>query len=400
LDRWFEKDATVRVLSVVLAFVLWFQVTAEQNPTTPRTFKTVTIKVHNLDSSLVLMDMTPKTVQVTVQAQRRTVAALKDEEVTASVDLKSVDAGKANVPIEIFVPKGISITEVSPTQAAVTADNTSRKRLRLEVRSVGNPADDYMALAGQTTRATDVTVEGPKTRVALVTRVVADVDIAGATADVTKTVTLRALDVDGREIRDVSMTPKTVEAKIPMRKLPPAKTVTVKAEVAGVPKEGYKVSSVQVDPVSVKIRGPAEVIAKIDSVSANPVQVKGIATDFDRQSDIVLPPGVSMAEPKTVTIRVSIVEDRIEKTIQRVPVQVKNVSSAYKWTSTPTEITVNVEGKRALVDRLTAKTTQVFVDAFGLLEGDHVLYIQTSLPDGVVLQGISADTLILRVRKK
>jgi YbbR domain-containing protein len=304
------------------------------------------------------------------------------------------------VPIEISVPKGISITETTPAQASVTADTVNRKRLRLEVRSVGNPAEDYMALAGQATRTTDVTVEGPKTRVALVTRVVADVDITGATTDVTKTATIRALDVDGREIRDVTMNPKSVEAKIPMRKLPPAKTVTVKAEVSGLPKEGYKVSGVQVEPASIRIRGPAEIIAKIDSVSAAPVQVKGLATDFDRQSDIVLPPGVSMAEPKTVTVKVSIAEDRVEKTIQKVPVQVRNLSAAYKWTSTPTEINITVEGKRALVDRLTAKTTQVFVDAIGLLEGDYSLYIQTNLPEGVVLQAMSADTLVLRVRKK
>jgi len=399
LDRWLEKDITIRVISVVLALALWFQVTAEQNPLTTRTLKSVTVKAENLDQGLVLIDMAPRTIAVTVQSQRRIVNSLKDEDIQAFVDLKTMESGKASLTIDVTLPWGVQLVEVLPNQVTVTADTMARKKVRIEVRVMGNPAEDFMALPGQP-RIVETTVEGPRSRVGLVSRAVADVDVAGASQDAVKNVPLRALDIDGREVKDVSFQPKSVEVRVPMRKLPPAKVVNIKAEIQGPPKEGFKVSAVQADPTTVRIRGPAEVLAKIESVVTNPLDVRGVATDFDRQVEVVLPAGVSLVEPRTVLVRASIVEDRTEKTIAKVPIIVKNVSQAYKWTLIPADIALTVEGRRIAIDKLNPKTVEVWVDALGLFEGEHTLSAQVSLPAGVVLTAISSDTVTLTLKKR
>lgn len=399
MDRWLEKDLTIKVLSVILALAMWFQVTSEQNPLTTRTFKSVPVKPQNLDQSLVLIDLAPKTISATIQGQRRVVNALKEEDITAFVDLKAMEAGKASLPVDVVLPRAVQLVEVLPNQVTVTADSSVKKRVRVEIRSMGSPAEDYMALPGQT-KVTDVTIEGPRSRVSLVAKAVADVDVTGAAADVVRTVPLRALDVDGKEIKDVTVQPKAIEVRIPMRKLPPAKTVAVKVDILGPPKEGFKVTAMQSEPQTVRIRGPAEVLAKIDTVLTRPVDIRGVASDFDRQIEILLPPGISLVEPKSVLARVSIAEDRIEKTIAKVPVQVKHLPATLKWSVTPSDVSVTVEGQRAIVEKLGPKNIEVFVDALGLYEGDHGVSIQVSLPQGVALVSTSVDVVTLNIRKK
>ncbi len=399
MDKWLEKDITIRVLSIVLALALWFQVSSEQNPFVSRTFKSINLKVQNLDKALVLVDVVPKTVTVTLQGQRREMNLLKETDVSVAVDLKAMEPGKASLPIDVALPVGVELVEVLPGQASVTADTFLRKKMKVEVRPTGNPAEDFAAQAG-IPKITEAMIEGAKSRVALVARVVADVDITGANGDVTRTVPLRILDMDGQEIRDVQVSPKTVEARVPMRKLPPAKTVSVKPEVQGPPKEGFKVGSLVAEPVSVKIRASQEVLQRVTTVSTRTIDVTGVSADFDRQVDIVLPPGVSMVEPRSVQVKVAIVEDRAEKTIAKVPVTVRNASAAFTTTVSPVEVSITIEGLRIVVDKVTVKSLEVFVDALGLFEGEYQTNVQVVLPNGIALTGLSNETVRLTLKRR
>ncbi len=399
MDKWLEKDITIRILSIVLALALWFQVSSEQNPFVSRTFKLIDLKVQNLDKALVLVDVVPKTITVTLQGQRRAMNLLKETDVSAAVDLKAMEPGKASLPIDVVLPTGVELVEVLPGQASVTADTFLRKKMKIEVRPTGNPAEDFASQAG-IPKVTEATIEGAKSRVALVAKIVADVDVAGANGDVTRTVPLRILDMDGQEIRDVQVSPKTVEARVPMRKLPPAKTVSVKPEVQGPPKEGFKVGSLATEPLSVRIRASQDVLQKVTTVSTRPIDVTGVSADFDRQVDIVLPPGVSMVEPRFVQVKVAIVEDRAEKTIAKVPVTVRNASAAFTATISPSEVSVTIDGLRIVVDKVTAKSLEVFVDALGLFEGEYQTNIQVVLPNGVTLKGLSNETVRLTLKRR
>jgi YbbR domain-containing protein len=399
LDKWLEKDITIRVLSIVLALTLWFQVTSEQNPLTSRTFKSINLNVRNLDKSLVLVDFVPKTITVTLQGQRRAMSLLEDSNISAGVDLKAMEPGKASLPIDVTLPNGVQLVEVLPGQASITADTFLRKKVKVEVRPTGNPAEDYAPLTG-VPKVTEATVEGAKSRVALVVKALVDVDITGATGDVIRTVPLRVLDVDGQEIKDVQAQPKVVEARVPMRKLPPAKMVTVKPETQGPTKEGFKVGSLTAEPQTVKIRAPQEALQKITAVSTRPIDVTGVSAGFDRQVDIVIPPGVSLVEPKSVQVKVSIVEDRAEKTIAKVPVTVRNASTTFSASVTPAEVSVTIEGLRVVVEKVTAKSLEVFVDALGLFEGEFGVNVQVVLPNGINLTGLSSDIVKLTLKRR
>jgi len=394
VDRLFERDITVRVLSVIIALGLWFLVTAEQNPLTLRTFRTVEVKSQYLDKDLVLIDIEPKTIAVTVQSQRRTVDALKDGDIVAFVDLSSVLPGRAAVPIDIILPRGVQLVDASPNQVNVVADTISRRLVKVEVRAVGTPHEDFVAQPAEI-EVQEVIVEGPRTNVGIVSRVVADVDISNATADIEREVSLRLLDIDGREVPDVRSQPEQVLVRVPMRKLPPSKIVRVEAETFGPPQLGYRVESLVAEPATVKIRGPLDVLIRVDSVGTTPVDVTGVASDFDRQVEVRMPPGVSSVEPKQVLVKVHIVEDRIEKQIENVPVTVRNLSADLNHSLEPSEISVVVEGPRELIDRMDSRYVEAIVYATGLGAGEHLLYVQVSLPPGAVLRRMSQESIKL-----
>lgn len=82
--------------------------------------------------------------------------------------------------------------------------------------------------------------------------------------------------------------------------------IPVKAQLTGEPAAGARVGSPEVLPNQVMVSGPESLIAKLDSLTTEPVRLDGHALDFEATVAVVPPPDplVQVVQPSRVLVQV------------------------------------------------------------------------------------------------
>ncbi|MEW6399427.1 MAG: CdaR family protein [Bacillota bacterium] len=378
LDRWLEKDLTLKILAVVLAIVLWLRVGSGQSPVVSVTMSGVTVQAVGLPSELAVAEIRPQKVDATVRAPRSVLDRLSPDTVRAEVDLSGAGAGQFSLPVAAKAPRGVQVVEVSPTYARVTVDYLAERRVPVQVQVVGVVGEDYRVESPLPSPA-EVLACGPRGQVAQVRYAVGEVDVTGATADFSRTVNLRAVDRQGREIPGVTLKPGGVEVRFSLVRLPPAREVPVQANVQGQLPAGYRLREVVVSPSRVKVRGSQDKLDTLESVSTRPISLEGITGDSEREVAVALPTGIVMADPPTVLVYLRVVEDVGEKEFPGLTVAVRNLPEGMTASCQPAQVKVTV---RARKDLLEGVQPQAWVDGSGDA-GERKVTVQVDVPSRV-----------------
>ncbi len=390
IEKALSKDVIAKWTAVILAVLMWFQVGSDRNP--------LETKVINLDlivaepPGTVVVSAGPSKVAVTLMGRVRTLARLNPQEVSVAPDLSEVPLGVlSEIPIT-FDPQvsGIRVLDVSPKVATVELDAVRSKEVAVTIKSRGAPNQEFVAEKPHFQLAS-AEITGPGRQIDKVQYVMGEIDVGGATADVKASVSLSARDAAGNEVPRVKVEPSACEVTVFLTKRPPAKVVRVTAHTIGVPKSGYRVEGITVAPDSITLRADPEVIAQIDSISANPVDVTGKDSSFTVTRSLKVPDVLDYIEASQVSIYVKIAEDVIQRPFTRLVIP-HNAPPGYKWDVEPREVTVYVNGRRDVVEGISEADIQAYIDAEGRGEGSHRLPVAVGFSDSIA-EGVGLDDI-------
>lgn len=384
MDRLFENDLYLKILSIALAVVLWFQVMGELNPQMPSAVRDVTIELTNIRSGLVVIDQQPTTVTVKYSGSGR----LARSDVRATVDLRNAEVGQAKYEVQVALPQGFELVEVVPSQVTIKLDSLTAKLVPVVVNITGSVAGDY-ATRPPLVEPTDFRVEGPASRIALVARVIGEVDVTGASDNVTRSVPVRAVDASNNEVRDVSLQPGVVSVMVPVVKLPPGVTVAVKPRLSGTPAAGKEVGSVSADPPSVKLRGDLAALSSLTNVATQAIDVSGATATFTQDVPVVLPAGAQMAEPSTVRVTVEILPVQGTRTFENVPLLITDVRAGLTASASPASVRVVVRGPKESLDGLQPANIKAQISVLNLNPGIYRLKPNVFVPAGYTVAEVA-----------
>jgi hypothetical protein len=133
--------------------------------------------------------------------------------------------------------------------------------------------------------------------------------------------------------------------------------IPVQASVMGQPASGFVVKGApKAEPVSVRSMGPKSVVDVVQFARAEAIDVTGLAKEgtYERVLPLDRPPGQVEFETQTVTVKVEIAREELQRIFVKVPVQLLGVA---RGTTTPPEVDVRIEGPPDLVRSL--RTDQV-----------------------------------------
>lgn len=390
IDRWLEKDVTLKILAVVLALLLWVRVGSGQSPAVSVTLSGVTLRATGVPGELAVAEIRPQRVDVTVRAPRTMLDRLDPDALRAEVDLTGAGAGQFSLPVTVKVPRGVQIVEVSPTYARVTVDYLAERRVPVQVHVVGVVGEDYRVESPLPSPA-EVLACGPRGQVLQVRYALGEVDVTGATADFSRTVSLRPVDAQGREITGVALKPAGVDVRFSLVRLPPAKEVPVQADIQGQPPLGYRLREVVVSPSRIRVRAPQERLDALEWVSTRPVSLEGLSGDTEREVAVALPAGVVMADPPTVLVYLQIVEDVGDKEFPGLGVAVRNLPQGMTASCQPAQVKVTVRARKDLLEGLSPKA---WVDGSGEA-GERRVTVQVEVPPGVEIMGVDPAEVTL-----
>ena len=392
MDRWLERDLTLKIVALVLAVFLWLYVSTDQSQQSRKTFDAVRPAVSSLPASLTLLDPnTLPAVRVTVEGSALAVGKVRSSDIHATLSLKDAKAGLVPATVDVTVPDGVRLVDVYPQFISVQVEPRKTARVPVQIKQVGELGSDYQVL-GLTPADTTVVVEGPASRVDQVNSVFGPVSLSGVAPDkqdpgdfsLDRTANLGALDSKGQQVPGVTITPSALPVTVAMRRLPPGIDVPVEARVTGQPAPGYRVGEITVAPKTVKVRATSlDSLRAIGSTLTQPLDIKGASADVSREVGLQLPPGAEMVQPQTVIVTIRIEADTLTKTFDAVSIGVRNLADSLSATATPTSVTLQLEGPRQVMAALQLSDIAVYVSAQGLDAGDYQLPLQVATPQGV-----------------
>ncbi|MHB8758279.1 MAG: CdaR family protein, partial [Bacillota bacterium] len=247
-------------------------------------------------------------------------------------------------------------------------------------------------------KPSQVLVSGTRGRLDLIAKITGDVDLTGASDEIKRTVPVRAVDAHGLDMPDITIRPNSVDVTVSVVALPPGQVVSVKGKVTGDPAPGYHLVSVTVDPVVVKLRGDMTKMSGVDSVTFEPFSVAGAKGIVSHDAEIILPPGATMAEPRTVRVTVDIEEDGADKTISGIPMSIGGLASGLTGRLSPTTLSVTVRGPKTQLAGLAAKDIAASVNATGLKAGTYNLVPDVTVPNGFTVVTKDPATVTVTIK--
>jgi len=138
-----SKDWLLKIISLVLAVVLWFFVGGED-----RVDKNVMIPIEiiNLPRDLVISNQFKKEIEVTVSGPRSLILEMNNKAITRQVDLSAATPGTMVIENDVDhipVPRGITVQRVQPSSIILSLDKLIQKQFPILASTIGKVPDGY-----------------------------------------------------------------------------------------------------------------------------------------------------------------------------------------------------------------------------------------------------------------
>lgn len=281
----------LKIISLLIAVALWIYVMGEVNPDTEASIQDVEITFTNTDSlagdGLAVVQNKTVTVDITIQGRRAEVNETKRNGVTATVDVEGASEGKNTREINVILPDGVSLAEISRQSLTFTAEELveEEKPVTIEIAGAESAAGSLMPWVIDSSPKT-VTVTGAKSSVERISEVRGTVPRNSATERQAEVeVDLAPVTDDNEVVLGVALSRETATASV---QLLYSRAVNLEISVENLP-DGMETERVEA-PDTVTILGTEDAVNSIDSLEGT-VDLSGAASGEKIPINIDLPEG-------------------------------------------------------------------------------------------------------------
>lgn len=403
LDKVLFNNRHSKLVALILALLMY----AGVNYNTVQSIYTSTLKSSrsvadvpvtvNVNSDTFEVNGVPDTANITITGDATTVTSAansKDGKVIA--DLEGLTEGTHEIRLTTEGYGNNVNVVVDPSTVVVTLSKKITKQFDIsydfinqakmeDIYSVGTPEFDY----------TKVNVRASSKTLDSIAFVKALIDVSGQTADFEQNAKLVAYDSDGNPV-NADIIPNEVHVKVPVTS--PSKDVPIHVQVSGEVPDGNAIKSITLDQQTVTIYGTDSVLADIDAINVV-LDATSLTKDSTVLRPIVLPSGVSSASVSQVTMNVTLAKSS-SRTIDNVPIHVRNNVNRYKASQpdNKTTVSVTVTGAKENIDKITADDINVYIDMKDAVPGLQTFELKVDQPtDGLISYALKDTSYELNV---
>lgn len=282
----------LKLVSVFLAVVIWFTVVMISNPKDSVTFSGIPVNLVNtelLEGEDKLYEVLNNTdrVRVTVEAPRKVINQLRSSDIIAEADVSrltevntiAINCSVLNSAIEIS-----SITS-NPDVVQLNVEEKASKWVNVKRNTVGEVAEGYMVY-GSTSDQTRMEISGPESVINQIDHAGLEMDVTGASENVSGNVEIRFYDSEGNLVDDTTDIIKNADNMHMEVTVLATKEVPIEVLATGTPAEGYLITgTVECEPSTVVLAGTASVLADISKITAT-IDVTGESEDEERSINL------------------------------------------------------------------------------------------------------------------
>lgn len=383
------------VLSVALACGIWVFITDTEQSTKTGWFRgDIPVQPVSVPEGLTLAALPPD-VTVRIEAPEDVFDNLAVEDFRATINLAGAAVGVSDVEVRVQVlsEADVKVIQVLPDRLSVELKPVVSQLVPVVADVVGSPPIGYEAQQPALSPQ-QVLVSGPEDLVKQVKSAVATVNLSGAVGGVRQSYSLVARDDRGFIVAGVSLEPDNADVEVKVEQRQFERLVAVSPSVRGSPAAGYNVTAVEVDPPSVTLLGPSDILNVTSVVLTDDIDVSGASSDIFRTVSLRLPSSVSVSGGATVSVRVRIAAGQGEATFGVAPTTTGLASDLRVSSITPL-VEVRLQGELPILRSVIPDQVKVSVNLTGLAAGTHRVEPRIEAPPD--LQVLSASPSAVEV---
>lgn len=403
---------TLKVLSLIIAILIWLLVRNVDDPIVVRTFYEIPVTIENAsylaeNLEIPLLVDGKDTVKVRVKGARSVVSKLKKEDIKAVTDMTQIiskDTTPIMVPVEV-TGTGISDSDITVRPRNIQVDIEKQKSVEKTIAvSTGDtqPDKDY-EIGNLKANPEKVTISGPETIINKIDKVVALIDVTGrkeSNIEIKSQLKIYDKNLDELSpkqleylnIKEISDNTIRIQAQFWKVK----QNVKIKAEYSGEPKRGYEVDSINLVPDTISVAGTDEALKKLEQegntleIPGKYIDVTDKTGDFEQNIDLseLLPEDLKLVRDLNssviATVKILPYNSR-DYEVSVTQIEADNKAEDLDLVFQDEQITIRAKAKEQDLDSLSAANIQVQIDLSGYGEGEYEVPVTVTLPSGYEL---------------
>lgn len=371
MERLRESRWVYILLSILLAFVFWMYVRADQDPTTTEWFSNVPVELTGTSvltkQGLTISALSSETVNLYLEGQLSTLSSLRSnrKDMSVVIDVSKCVEGDNTLRYTPKFPENVNVegvvtSERKPSTITVTVEKLYTSSFTVEFLFQGKVAKGYQAGTPAISPET-VVVSGPVDQVSQVAKVVAILEADNLDERFAGDLPLTLLDSSGNPLTDLDVTldastayvvlPVVVVKEIPL-------TVNVIAG-GGATEEDAKVA---IEPKSIIVSGAEEDIQALTELSLGSVDLSQVVGSRVFTFPISLDPSLENVSGLTSASVSVTVNGLSTRTIAVENITTTNTPAGYSAVSVTQAVQVTVRGRAEDLELIDASQMSIVAD--------------------------------------
>lgn len=399
----------LKIVSLLLAFVLWFLAAQINDPSDTVTFSNVSVRLTNTnlferENKVYEVLNNSDVVRVTIRAPKSVTKDLRQSDIVAVADVsKLTDINTIAISYSI---QGVSSARYDTIRGdhetvQLNVEDKASKWITVQSQTVGEVAEGYQVMSASPDQ-NRIEVTGPASAVSQISYAMVEVDVDGASSNMSLYVEPQFYDID-RNLLDLPSVVRNVSQIHMDVEVLAVKEVPILLNASGTPAEGYRATGeVICEPQTVRLAGTVSALASVNGISipADALDITGAADNVVNTINIqnYLKDNIRLADSgfsgrATVTVYIEPVVDR-SLTLEAGNISVLNVPQGFESELVVPEggYRLTIAGLNGDVSRVTEESVAVQIDVGAWLEsegirepedGDYEIPAVINLPDAV-----------------
>ena len=341
-------------------------------------------------------------VGVTLRGPEGVVDRMALGDLHATLDLTGVDPARPepqNAKVVVTAANdAVKVVDVSPATIAIRLERITSRAIAVQTKFANDPPKGAQA-ATPAVSPKEVRISGPESMVGQIAAAFVTVRFGDAFLDLVASAPVVAVDANGATVDGVQVEPAAVVVNVALLPTATTRTLPVLWTLRGNVANGYWISRVMTDPVSVTVRGDQSALAALDRIETAAVDVTGLNTSRNFVASLILPDGVSLLQPTGASVAVTVVPLAGTRPFSEA-VQIVNLGPGLAAETDPGTVSIVVAGPAPALAAFASDQVVANVDANRLGPGTYTIDVVVRVPTGTTVQSVQPVRVTLTIRSK
>ncbi len=412
MKKFISNNIGLKLLSVLLALLLWFSVMNIEDPTVTKTISDIPVTIVNDDvirsRGYGYIIESGEKIDIRVKGRRSYVDSIDADDFVATADFNSFSSMKM-VPIEVICKyeheSDLEWAAKTDSMAIILeSELTESKSIRIE--TVGGVKEGY-SLYSLTTNTSLVSVKGAQSQIEKVKEIVAEVSVEGLKDSEDLEVPLYAVDEEGQKIdaKKVTLEPETITAHLVIH---PIKAIPLAVRAEGRPLEYYYLGEIEYAPKEIELTADEETLNRLEVITI-PIDISGASEDVEKQIDLeeyiedTYPvEGIKLVDKtKTMGIKIQIIammEQILDVKEDHITIRGADREQFRYILTLGEQSRLRVRGKAEEMLNIEPNDFDLYIDVTGLTQPNkYPLNLMTEYEGGLILELGQVDVTIEKI---